>query len=126
MADESDVTVVTTEQTPRHQERMERHVGLNYREIIGEEAPLEQAGCIQGLYEANLQTGREYWPRENEPGVGRLVFIQRGEARLTVEGEKHLLDAGDLARVRQGSDREAKIKNIGEENLELVIIIYRE
>ena len=121
---ETDVDVVEAKDINRSTVKLERHPGLLFRELIGPEAKISSAGPIIGMYDAMVQPGEEYWPRENEEDVERLVFVQGGKGHLSLDDEKYNVRSGSLLRIHQGEQKEAHIRNTGDDPIRLFIIIF--
>ncbi|MFB6355929.1 MAG: cupin domain-containing protein [bacterium] len=120
---ETDVDVIKAEDINHFDDTLERHPGIQYKELIGPESEIPSIGSVIGIYDATVHSGKSYWPRANEQNVDRIVYVEKGQGRLSIGDDKYTIRSGDLARIHQGREKEAEVNNTGESPLKLLVII---
>jgi len=119
------VEVVSSDKINQMTDKMERHTGIIFKELVGPDASMASVGSVIGVYEADVPPGNDYWPRANERDVDRLVYVQKGTGRLRIGEETMELNPGELARIHQGEEKEVRLDNKTEDHLHLFIVIVQ-
>lgn len=121
MPTQKGVKLIKSKKFHVYKEREHGHPGVTMKELIGDSSPLKQVSEVFMFHDAIIDKNKEIFPHSHH-GNERLFYVVQGKGEFMVDGEKYVVEEGDLFFLEEGAGVTHGFKNLGKKKLRMIAI----